>query len=370
MANRALRASRATRARPKVYVGMSGGVDSSVAAALLKERGYDVVGVYLKNWSDDTFGVCPWEQEFADAKAAADTIGIPIISWNFEKEYRAKVIEYFFAEYAAGRTPNPDVMCNKEIKFGLFLDRTLDEVADYVATGHYADIVEQNGRKFLAQPKDLKKDQTYFLYTLTDRQLNHVLFPLSDITKKEVRAKAKKIGLSNADKPDSQGICFVGEVNVANLLKSRLPEKVGRIVTIDGNVIGEHNGAWFYTIGQRHGLGIGGLPGQGGIPYYVVDKNVATNTLIVVAGDSHPALYHRTMELGDIFWRGTVNRRRIDVRIRHGAPLVPATVRLTGEKARVTFDSPQRAITPGQTAVFYLDGLVIGGGTICQKAAA
>lgn len=372
------------KTRPLVYVGLSGGVDSSVAAAKLSDAGFDVVGVFMKNWSDDTFGDCPWEQEFADAKAAADVIGIPVISWNFEKEYRAKVIEYFFAEYAAGRTPNPDIMCNKEIKFGLFLKKALKEGADFVATGHYARIVRMDtnrdtrisanmrdysstrrsrdsGTFVLAQPKDLRKDQTYFLYTLTDEHLRHVLFPLADMTKHEVRLKAKELGLANADKPDSQGICFVGEVNVVNLLKSRLPEKTGPIVTTDGEVIGQHNGAWFYTIGQRHGLGVGG-----GIPYYVVDKDVKTNTLIVAVGDSDPALYHQTMELDDVLWRGSANRQRVDVRIRHGASLVPATIVVRGSRATIRFGNVQRAVTPGQAAVIYKDSIVLGGGIIAS----
>jgi tRNA-specific 2-thiouridylase len=347
---------------PKVYVGLSGGVDSSVAAALLKEQGYDVVGVYLKNWSDDSFGNCPWEQELADAKAAAKHIGVPIISWNFEREYRAKVIEYFFAEYAAGRTPNPDVVCNKEIKFGLFLNKAFVEGADFVATGHYARIIERSGKKFLAQPKDLYKDQTYFLYTLTDEQLDRVLFPLADITKVEVRAIAKGLGLPNAEKLDSQGICFVGEVNVVNLLKSRLPENVGPIITTDGNVIGQHSGAWFYTIGQRHGLGVGG-----GIPYYVVAKDMDTNTLTVAAGDGHPALYTRRMIVDDLIWRGSGGRQRVEVRIRHGAPLVSATLSIGGNRGVVCFSEEQRAVTPGQAAVVYTDGVVLGGGVITEE---
>ena len=359
---------------------MSGGVDSSVAAALLKEQGYDVVGVYLKNWSDDRFSDCPWEKDWADVQAVGKKLDIPVVSWNFEREYRARVIEYFFREYAAGRTPNPDVMCNKEIKFGLFLTHALKARADHVATGHYARIVERENEitrereKFLAIPKDTHKDQTYFLYTLTHNQLQHVLFPLADLTKEGVRAKAKELGLPTADRPDSQGICFVGEVNLVNFLKSRLPEKVGAIETIDGETIGEHRGVWFSTIGQRHGLGIGG-----GIPYYVVDKDVATNTLIVAAGSDHPALYSREMVVEEVEWRGRVNeftRERVNVRIRHGGPLVVATIKAfhssthpsSSRQLKVFFAEPQRAVTPGQVAVFYKGGTVLGGGIIAPTS--
>jgi len=346
----------------KVFVGMSGGVDSSVAAALLQEQGYDVVGVFMKNWSNDEFTDCPWEQDFADAKAVADKLGMPIISWNFEKEYRSKVIEYFFAEYAAGRTPNPDVMCNKEIKFGLFMDRAFEEGADYISTGHYAQIIPKNGQKWLAMPKDRHKDQTYFLYTLTPSQLNTIIFPLSGLTKDNVRAKAHALELPNAQKPDSQGICFIGEVNVVHLLKSRLPERPGLITTIEGDDVGEHRGVWFFTIGQRHGLGIGG-----GIPYYVAGKDVPTNTLIVASGDSHPALFSSKMEVEGLFWRLPRKPGRVSVRLRHGAPLVPATIRISRSKAIVRFDDDQRAVTPGQAAVFYLNDVVVGGGAIAES---
>jgi tRNA-specific 2-thiouridylase len=373
---------------------MSGGVDSSVAAVLLKEQGYEVVGVYLKNWSDDRFRDCPWEEDFADAKATGKKLGIPVISWNFEREYRAKVIDYFFAEYAAGRTPNPDIVCNKEIKFGLFLARALKEGADYVATGHYARITRIDSNKdtrmdpnirvhsstrrsrdsssfVLAIPKDAKKDQTYFLYTLTSFQLSHVLFPLANMTKEEVRAIAARRQLPTADKPDSQGICFVGEINLVNFLKSRLPQKMGPIMTVEGDYVGEHQGVWFYTIGQRHGLSVGG-----GIPYYVVGKDIKTNTLTVAAGSDHPALYSRKMVVDDTVLQVDIVDKvdqligfKAHVRIRHGMEPQPATINRINESTNqllVVFDDEQRAITPGQAAVFYKKGIVLGGGTIGQ----
>lgn len=360
------------KTRKRVFVGMSGGVDSSVAAALLKEQGYDVVGVFMKNWSDDRFSDCPWEKDWQDVQAVGKKLGIPVMSWNFEREYRTKVIDYFFAEYAAGRTPNPDIMCNKEIKFGLFLNRSLAEGADYVVTGHYARKITREqvdsvaGRRvreqFLAIPKDTHKDQTYFLYTLTDDQLKRILFPLAKLNKEEVRAEARELGLSTADRPDSQGICFVGEVNLVSFLKSRLPEKPGPIVTVDGHIIGQHQGVWFYTVGQRHGLGVGG-----GIPYYVVGKDLKTNTLVVAPGSDHPALYSTEICVENFVIRLPIRAARVSVRIRHGGPLAPASLQLCDDSiAHISFDEPQRAVTPGQATVFYQDGVVVGGGTVAD----
>src|SRR6195952_4146471 len=254
----------------RVYVGMSGGVDSSVTAALLKEQGYDVTGVYMKNWSQDMPGlVCPWKEDYQDAKRVAVQLGIPFKMYDFEKEYRQKVVNYMVAEYQAGRTPNPDIMCNQEVKFKLFLETALEDGADMIATGHYARI--QDGK--LLTGLDANKDQSYFLYRVQETALQKSLMPIGELEKPHVRELAKKLGLATADKKDSQGICFVGKVGIKEFLLAELgPQKHGAIVDQNGQAIGKHDGALFYTIGQRHGLDVGG-----GLPYYVVGKDMAKN---------------------------------------------------------------------------------------------
>ena len=357
--------------KEKVFVGLSGGVDSSVAAALLVEKGYEVVGVFMQNWSADFGGCCHLERDTADARAVATQLNIPFYVWNFEKEYRDKVLDYFYAEYAAGRTPNPDVMCNREIKFKLFLERALKLGADKIATGHYARIEEASGQFKLLKGVDESKDQSYFLCRLGQRELSRALFPLGDLTKQAVRQKAEELNLPTAAKPDSQGLCFVGEVNIKELLKEKLPIRPGKVVATDGRVLGEHEGVVFYTIGQRKD--IGNITGG---PYYVVAKNLAANELVVSADPHDPGLWRQTCLINDLSW---VNQVMVlpgdcEVVIRyHHAPTkarlekidAPSTSLGTGT-IKITFAQPERAITPGQLAVIYAGDELKGAGVINQ----
>lgn len=358
----------------KVFVGMSGGVDSSVAAALLVEQGYDVTGVYMKNWSGDDYGIqadCPWEQDQADAEAVCKQLGIPFRSFNFEREYRAQVVEYFFSEYQKGRTPNPDVMCNRQIKFGLFLDKALKEGADFIATGHYARVKQDNNGYQLLKGLDQNKDQSYFLYNVTQEQLGHTLFPVGELTKPEVRKKAGELGLKTAAKPDSQGICFIGEINVLNFLKSRLPEKEGAIVDIDSNeTVGSHKGSYFYTLGQREGLHIGGQKD----PYFVVKTDVEKNIVYVGHGHNHSRLMSKQVKLESLHLINqtynleliTQNSLSASIRYRHK----PKPGKLSQDESSTwifTFDEPQRAITPGQSLVIYQEDMCLGGGVISSQ---
>ena len=354
--------SELTKNTKKVFVGLSGGVDSAVSAALLKEQGYDVTGVYMKNWSGDEYGIqadCPWEEDQKDAQAICDHLGIPFRSFNFEKEYRDKVVEYFFAEYEKGRTPNPDVMCNKEVKFKLFLEKALENGADYIATGHYARVTEDIR---MLKGVDNNKDQTYFLYNITHDQLSHTFFPVGDLEKPKVRDLARKFGLPNAEKPDSQGICFIGEINVLKFLMSRIPEKKGDIRDIDTDkIVGEHKGVYFYTIGQRDGLGIGGLKE----PYFVVDKDVEKNIVYVGQGTNHPKLFKSEVKLENLHWINepeNLDGLSASVRYRHK----PQSGRLeTRDSGSVfIFDESQRAVTSGQSLVIYRDEECLGGAVI------
>jgi tRNA-uridine 2-sulfurtransferase len=361
----------------KVAVGLSGGVDSAVAAALLVERKFDVTGVFLECWPPDAKamgGKCRADEDRKDALAVALKLGIPFKVLDFKKEYKQKVVDYFYAEYKAGRTPNPDVMCNKEIKFGMFYDWCLENNFDYVATGHYAKI--ETGKLMI--PKDKHKDQTYFLYRLRPEQLGHVLFPLGNWTKAEVRTEARKRGLPVADKPDSQGICFIGSSyaeasegkGVKGFLKSLgLKEKKGKVVDTKGQVIGEHDGVWFYTVGQRHGFRTsGGRP-----PLYVISKDVKQNKLVVGFGAE---TYRSQFEISDLNWLANgkwhiANSRNIKVRIRHGGQLlhidelkIENSLEIENCKLKIGLVEPQRGIASGQSAVFYDGEVMVGGGVI------
>jgi len=351
----------------RVFVAMSGGVDSSVAALLLKEQGYNVTGVFIRCFNVDG---CQ-EKEVGDARRVAAYLEIPFYVFDFEKEYKKKVVKYMVEGYRQGITPNPDVMCNKEIKFGLFLKKALVMGADYVATGHYVRLVTSSWGIGLVAAVDINKDQSYFLWTLTQKQLKYCIFPIGDYLKSEVRGLARQAGLFNAAKKDSQGICFLGKVTIADFLKEYIPEKRGEILLTNGQRIGEHDGAYFYTIGQRR-LGVA----LGSEPHYVVEKDVKTNTVVVAEGDKDPALFQKEIGLVDVNFINPRSRilnhyLRIMVRIRYRQPLVSATLYQENKTYRIIFDDSQKFIAPGQSAVFYerrpstsLGLKMLGGGII------
>lgn len=359
-----------------VAVGLSGGVDSSVAVALLKKQGYRVTGVHIKVWSDPEIP-CTLRDDRYDAMRVAAKLGIPFQTWDFTKEYKKVVVNYMIDEYKNYRTPNPDVMCNRHIKFGIFLQKAMEYGFDYIATGHHARLRREilnyklqitNSKlqtvKLLAG-KDQNKDQSYFLWTLTQDQLKHVLFPIGEYTKKCVRKLAKKFHLPTAEKKDSQGICFIGEIDLRAFLKKYIPEKPGAVVTTNGEVIGEHDGLYYYTIGQRHGIGIGG-----GTPYYVAKKDVKTSTLVVAEGSDDSELFAKELTVTDIHW--IVNEApdlplHCEARIRYRQPLESCQVQSVKENhkfIRVIFTKPQRAVASGQSVVFYSGDEVLGGGII------
>ncbi|MGX7092765.1 tRNA 2-thiouridine(34) synthase MnmA [Hutsoniella sourekii] len=355
----------------RVVLGMSGGVDSSVAALLLKEAGYDVVGLFMKNWDDtDEFGVCTATEDYQDVALVAEQIGIPYYSVNFEKEYWDRVFQYFLSEYQKGRTPNPDVMCNKEIKFKAFLDYALDLGADYVAMGHYAQVVrDDQDQVHLLRGVDDNKDQTYFLSQLSQQQLQKALFPLGHLEKSQVREIAQKAGLATAKKKDSTGICFIGERDFNEFLSNYLPNQPGQMKTLDGEVMGEHMGLMYYTIGQRHGLGIGGSKGGSNEPWFVVGKDLTSQTLYVGQGYHHPNLYADSLTASDLNFTQDQPMPQVfkcTAKFRYRQKDVPVTVHLNDDqtKAKVVLDEPFRAITPGQAVVFYQDQECLGGGLI------
>jgi len=355
--------------KKRVIVGMSGGVDSSVSALLLKRQGYEVIGVFMKNWDDtDENGFCSAEADAEDVRRVCDQIGIPYYTVNFEQQYRDKVFQYFLDEYRKGRTPNPDVMCNREIKFGDFLEKALDLGAEYIATGHYARIEYKDGEFRLLRGADPNKDQTYFLNALNQNQLSKTIFPIGHLTKPEVRKIAEEAGLATARKKDSTGVCFIGERNFKQFLSGYLPAQPGDIRTLDGEWKGRHDGLMYYTIGQRQGLGIGGS--GTGEPWFVADKDLENNILYVVQGHNHPALYSYGLQTGPLNWisgKKPAGACRCTAKFRYRQPDqgVTMTVREDGT-CDVLFDEPQRAITPGQSVVFY-DGEICLGGAVIDK---
>ncbi|MBF7096604.1 tRNA 2-thiouridine(34) synthase MnmA [Alkalibacter mobilis] len=356
--------------RKTVVVGMSGGVDSSVAALLLKEQGYNVIGIFMKNWEEDDNsedGVCTAAEDFDDVRRVCDTLEIPYYTVNFSKEYWDRVFSYFLEEYKKGRTPNPDILCNKEIKFKAFLDYALNVAgADYIATGHYAKIEEKDGCSRLMKASDKNKDQTYFLCQLNQFQLSKALFPLADLPKEEVRKIAADNGLLTAGKKDSTGICFIGERDFNKFLSRYLPAKKGKILDKNGNLKGTHNGLMYYTLGQRKGLGIGG---QGtGEPWFVYKKDLTTNTLYVVQGEKDPLLYSTSLTGTNVNWtceplQGKGIKLKAKFRYRQPDQDVEVDV-LDDGSIEVKFEEPQKAVTPGQQVVLYDGDECLGGAVI------
>lgn len=349
----------------KVVVGMSGGVDSSVSALLLKEQGYNVIGIFMKNWDEEAEdGVCTVEEDYNDVRAVCDQIGIPYYTVTFVKEYWDRVFTYFLDEYKKGRTPNPDVMCNKEIKFKAFLDHAMKIGADYIAMGHYAQVKKVQDEYQLIRGKDENKDQTYFLCELTQSQLSKTMFPIGHLDKKDVRKIAEKAGLKTAKKKDSTGVCFIGERNFKEFLANYLPAKPGEIKSLEGKVMGKHYGLMNYTLGQRKGLGIGGA----GEPWFVVDKDLKTNTLYVVQGEKSPERLSYGLIAKDINWINTTNEKEIlecTAKFRYRQSDRSVKVKMLGNNsAFVEFDEPQDSITPGQAVVFYNNEVCLGGGFI------
>ncbi|MCM3566479.1 tRNA 2-thiouridine(34) synthase MnmA [Neobacillus mesonae] len=349
----------------RVVVGMSGGVDSSVAALLLKQQGYDVIGIFMKNWDDtDENGVCTATEDYNDVIRVCNQIGIPYYAVNFEKQYWDKVFTYFLNEYKAGRTPNPDVMCNKEIKFKAFLEHAVNLGADYLATGHYARVVYRDGEYKMLRGIDENKDQTYFLNQLSQEQISKVMFPIGNLEKSKVREIASEAGLATASKKDSTGICFIGERNFKEFLGQYLPAQPGNMETFDGEVKGRHEGLMYHTIGQRHGLGIGGA----GEPWFAIGKDLKRNVLYVGQGFHHDKLYSNSIIASDISWVSNQEKPAefdCTAKFRYRQEDHKVKVRLLeGNKAEVIFYEPIRAVTPGQAAVFYNGDECLGGGTI------
>lgn len=376
-----------------IVVGLSGGVDSSVTALLLKQQGFDVSAIFMKNWNeDDDDGYCPAEEDFADAQSIAAELDIPFHGVNFAPEYWDNVFSYFLSEYKAGRTPNPDILCNKEIKFKVFLDYALAQGADKIASGHYARVKEENGQFYLLKGKDNNKDQSYFLYTLGQYPLSRTLFPVGELDKTEVRHLAEKFHLASWDKKDSTGICFIGERNFSKFLSQYLPAKPGDMVTPEGEVVGQHQGLMYHTLGQRKGLGIGGRKSESsrlsqktaqkaGQPWFAAQKDLQKNQLIVVQGKDHPLLYTNRLTASKLHWvsgKASEPPFQCMAKTRYRQLDQPCTitsidtshVKSTNNNTEnqthcvVEFEAPQFAVTPGQSVVFYQDEICLGGGVI------
>ena len=352
----------------RVIVGMSGGVDSSVSALLLLEQGYQVEGLFMKNWEeDDGTDYCTAMDDLADAQAVCDRIGIKLHSANFAAEYWDNVFEHFLAEYKAGRTPNPDILCNREIKFKAFLDYALMLGADLIATGHYVRRRDIDGRTELLKGLDPNKDQSYFLHAVGGTQIAKTLFPVGELEKPAVRAIAEKYELATAKKKDSTGICFIGERRFSDFLKQYLPAQPGIIETTAGEQIGEHHGLMYHTIGQRQGLGIGGMKDASDEPWYVLAKDVKRNVLVVGQGNEHPWLFSGALLASEIFWVNPVDLsvpRQLSAKVRYRQSDQQCTLEKTPEGYRAVFNTPQRAVTPGQSVVFYDGEICLGGGVI------
>lgn len=354
----------------RVIVGMSGGVDSSITALILKQQGYEVECLFMKNWEDDEEdNHCTAEDDYRDALLVCDILDLPLRSVNFSKEYWDRVFKNFLLEYKQGRTPNPDILCNKEIKFKVFLDYALDLGANYIATGHYAIIEEVNNTFRLFKGYDRGKDQSYFLYTLGQKALSKSIFPLGKYQKEKVRKIAGEAGLLNATKKDSTGVCFIGEQKYfINFLKKYIPTNPGNIITIDGVICGEHEGLMYYTLGQRKGLGIGGGFGKLKSPWYVADKDIKKNNLVVAQGHEHPALYHSILTTEHIHWISGEQPKELSglvAKIRYRQADQHCIIsKINDKNYKVIFEKPQFAVNPGQSVVFYKNDECLGGSII------
>jgi len=351
-----------------VIVALSGGVDSAVSALLLRRAGHPVQGLFMSNWEEDEEGYCTSADDFQDARRVCDTIGIPLHKVSFAREYRDRVFQHFLDEYAAGRTPNPDVLCNREIKFGVCFDYAARLGADRFATGHYARIDAAPDPVRLLRGADAEKDQSYFLHAVGASRLARSLFPVGEMAKADVRRLARDSGLPVSDKKDSTGICFIGERPFRRFLETYLPAQPGHIETPEGERLGEHHGLMYYTLGQRAGLGLGGRRGHGESPWYVAAKDLGSNTLVVVQGHDHPLLMSTRLDTGPVAWiagRAPAQRFACTAKLRYRQADVPCRVEVASDgAATVDFGSPQRAVTPGQYAVFYDGACCLGGGVI------